>query len=432
LRIETDKYRGKKTGIEANRGDSVELSILSRRMFSSLNNPTFRLFYGALLCQRASMNMQVVARSLLIYRLTGSAAILGAVFMANALPMLCLSLFGGVVADRVHKKYVLLIGQAGSAVIALGIALSLSLGYLSHERSGSWWIIIFASLLQGIIMGLMAPSRQAIIPEIVDKDQIMNAVALNALGMNFSRLMAPAAAGFLIDAIGFKVVYYTMTGIYLLGVVFISFMPLTGTMRIAGGSALANIKEGFKYVLHETTILLILVFTLLIILLSRPYLMMPIFADDILKVGASGMGVLLSISGLGAMIGSITLATLFNKKRGLMLLVSSLILGLSLVGFSFSNSWYLSLAMISIVGVGHAARMTLGNTLLMYYTEDKYRGRVMSLYDMDHGLTGLGTFGAGLLAKAIGVQWALGGFAMILVLLSVLMLVFASRVRNLE
>jgi MFS family permease len=102
------------------------------------------------------------------------------------------------------------------------------------------------------------------------------------------------------------------------------------------------------------------------------------------------------------------------------------------MGFSFSKSWVLSLAFISIVGVGHAARMTLGNTLLMYYTEDKYRGRVMSFYEMDHGLTSLGTFGAGLLAEAIGAPRALGGFAIILVLLSVLALVFVPRVRKLE
>jgi len=408
-------------------------STLSRRTFSSLKNPVFRLYFGALLCHRASMNMQMVARSLLIYRLTGSAAILGAVFMANALPLLLLSLFGGVIADRVHKKHVLIIGQAGSAAIALGIALSLSLGYLSQDRSGSWWILMVASLLQGAIMGLMVPSRQAIIPEIVDKEQIMNAVALNAMGMNIFRLIAPAAAGFLIDAIGFKAVYYTMAGIYLLAVVCIFYMPLTGTIRIGGGGAFASIKDGFTYVFRETTVLLILVFVLFIVLLSRPYIMMmPIFADDILKVGASGMGVLLSVSGVGALVGSLILANLFSKRRGLLLLASGFILGLSLLCFSFSKSWYLSLGLISIVGVGHAARMTLGNTLLMYYTEDKYRGRVMSLYEMDHGLTSLGTFGAGLLTEAIGVQWALGGFAILLVLLSVLALAFVPRVRNLQ
>ena len=433
MKREVDEYGDSDIGLEMTGGGRGGLSLLSRRIFSSLKNPVFRLYYGAMLGQRASMNMQLVARSLLIYRLTGSAAILGAVSLANALPMLCLSLFGGVIADRVHKKYVLLIGQASSAVVALGIALSLTLGYLSPERAGSWWILIFASLCQGTIMGLMIPSRQAIIPEIVGEEQLMNAVALNSLGMNLFRLMAPAAAGFLIDAFDFKAVYYIMTGTYLVAVGFVSFMPLTSTMSIRGGGALADIKEGFKYIFRETTILLILVVVLVIVLLSRPYtMMMPIFADDILKVGASGMGVLLSISGIGAMIGSLTLATLPNKKRGLILLVSSFILGLALAGFSFSSSWYLSLTLIALVGLGQAARMTLGNTLLMHYTEDKYRGRVMSFYEMDHGLTSLGTFGVGLLAEAAGVQWAVGGFAMILVFLSVLTLAFVPRVRRLD
>jgi len=418
MKTEIDEYVDKDTELEVTVPGSGWLSLLGGRTFSSLKNPVFRLYYSAILGQRASMHMQMVARSLLIYRLTGSAAILGAVSLATALPMLCFSLFGGVIADRVHKKYVLLIGQASSAMVALGIALCLTLGYLSPEHSGSWWILMVAALLQGTIMGFMIPSRQAIIPEIVGEEQLLNAVALNTLGMNLLRLMAPAAAGFLIDAFDFEAVYYTMTGLYLVAVIFVSFMPLTGTMSVQGGGALAKIKEGFKYVCRETTILLILVLVLFIALLSRPYvMMMPIFADDILKVG---------------MIGSLTLATLLNRNRGLMLLVSSLILGLALVGFSFSSSWYLSLTLITLVGLGQAGRMTLGNTLLMYYTRDEYRGRVMSFYEMDHGLISLGTFVAGLLAEATSAQWALGGFAMILVFLSMLALVFFPRIRRLD
>ena len=433
MKTAADEYADTDTGIEIPGEGRGWLSLLGRRTFSSLQNPIFRLYYSALLGQRASMHMQIVARSLLIYRLSGSAAILGAVSLANALPMLCVSLFGGVIGDRVHKKYVLLIGQASSALVAFGVALSLTLGYLSPERAGSWWILMVASVLQGTIMGLMIPSRQAIIPEIVGEAQLMNAVALNTLGLNVLRLIAPAVAGFLIDAFDFEVVYYTMTCMYLVAVLFVSFMPLTGTMPIGGGGALAHIKEGWKYILNETTIVMVLLLVLLMALLSRPYqAMMPIFADDILKVGASGMGVLLSVSGLGAMIGSLTLAALLNKKRGLMLLVSGLILGPALVSFSFSSSWYLSLALVALVGMGQAARMTLGNTLLMYYADEGYRGRVMSFYEMDLALTHLGVFGAGLLAEAIGVQWAIGGFAIILVFLVILALLFVPQVRKLD
>jgi len=224
-----------------------------------------------------------------------------------------------------------------------------------------------------------------------------------------------------------------MTGMYLMAVVFISFMPRTGTITIRGSGALADIKEGFQYIRRETTILLILIFTLFVVVLSMPYMyLMPIFADDILGVGATGMGILISVSGIGAMTSSIVLASLPNKKRGAILLISSLILGLALLAFSFSRSWPISLIIIVFVGLGQAGRMTLGNTLLQYYAADEYRGRVMSFYMMERGLTSFGTFSAGLLAASMGVQWAVGSFAMLLALFSVLALIFAPRLRRLD
>jgi MFS family permease len=127
------------------------------------------------------------------------------------------------------------------------------------------------------------------------------------------------------------------------------------------------------------------------------------------------------------------LASLPNKKRGLLLLVSALIIGLSLTGFAFSSSWPLSLGLIVIVGLGTTGRMTLGNTLIQYYVDNEYRGRVMSIYMMEFGLTSFGTFAAGLMADtAIGVQWTVGGFAMVLIAISMAALVFAKRLRRLD
>jgi predicted MFS family arabinose efflux permease len=208
-------------------------------------------------------------------------------------------------------------------------------------------------------MGLIMPSREAIIREIVDAEQLLNAVSLNTMGMNDMRLFSPALTGILIDAFGFQAVYYTMTGLYLMAVVFMIFLPRTSRTS-TGGSTLAGIKEGFRYIRHQTTILSVLGFLLLGIVLSMPYtLLMPIFCDDILKVGATGMGVLMSASGISAVVGSLTLASLPNKKRGLMMLGSSLLLSFALAGFSFSNSWNISLALIVFVGLGQAGQMTL-------------------------------------------------------------------------
>ncbi|MFC1533867.1 MFS transporter [Thermodesulfobacteriota bacterium] len=403
------------------------------RALSSLRNPDFRLFYFALLGQMAAMNMQMMSRSLLVYRVSGSATILGVMALATAMPMLMFSLLGGVIADRVQKKYVLMVGQSINAVVAFVVALTLSFGYLSAEQTGSWWILLVASVFQASVMALMMPSRQAIIAEIVGEEQLMNAVALNTLGMNGFRLLAPAIAGFLIDSIGFKAIYYTMTCMYLMAVIFISRIPPTSSMSIAGRGALNDLIDGLKYIRHDATIVLILLFALFASFVSMPYMhLMPIFADDILKVGAMGMGVLFSVSGIGAVAGSIVMASLPNKKRGLMLLSSGIILGLAVMGFSFSRFWYLSLSLITLVGVGQSGRMTLSNTLLQYYVNPDYRGRVMSVYMMEFGLSSLGVFAAALLADSFGVQWSLGGIAIILTLVSLIMLGFIPRIRNLD
>ncbi len=376
--------------------------------------------------------MQMVTGSLLIYRLTDSAALLGTMSLVNAVPTLLLSLFGGAIADRMPKKLILILGLASSALVSFMIALSLTMGVLSRENAGSWWILIVSSLVQGIIMGLMMPARQAIIPELVSKEQTMNAVALNTLGMNVLSLAAPAAAGFLVDAFDFASVYYAMTGLYLYGVGFLVFLPRSTRQTVSGG-IMGDIKAGIGYIKGQRTILLILFFTLFFVVLSMPYRqLLPIFVDDILNVGATGLGLLMSASGAGAMVGSLVLANLPNRNRGLILLLSGALSGLALVAFSFSTSWVASLAFITFVGLSQTGRITTSNALLQSYVEGKYMGRVMSIFMMQWGLVSLATFFGGAMAEAISVQWVVGGFALTLVAVSLLALVFLPSIRKLD
>ena len=401
--------------------------------FRSFESPIYRIFFSAMLAHRASMNMHMLVRSLLVYRLTGSAAILGAMSFASLLPLICVSLFGGAIADRAQKKHIIMIGESIMALVALGVGFSLTVGYLSTEQGGSLWILVAASIIQGTVMGLTLPSQQSILPEIVGEEQLMNAVSLNAMSMNVMRILAPAAAGFLVDIAGFDAVYYTMAAMYLTAVALLSFMNHSSLIGTERKSALGDIREGIKYIRKDTTILMLLAFTLFGVVLSMPYLhMMPIFSDDVLHVGATGMGVLMSASGIGAIISSLAIASLPNKKRGMMMLVSSLILGLTLAGFSFSNNWYLSLGLVGLVGMFHTARMALSNTLLQYYTEPSYRGRVMSIFMMEFGLMSFGVFAAGLLTEAVGVQWAMGSFSIILMILSILAFIYLKRIGKLD
>lgn len=405
----------------------------SRQPFRSFRFPVYRIFFASLLGQMAAMNMQIMARTLLVYRLTGSATILGAMAFAHATPMLLFSLFGGVIADRLQKKNIIFMGNVVFTIVSLGVALSLYLGYLSPARAGSWWILVVASIIQGTIMALVMPSRQSILPEIVGEEELMNATSLNVMAMNTLRLFAPALTGFLIDYIGFEAVYFTMTGLYAYSALLTCFIPPTRTLVRKTSGAIEDLKEGINYLRKETIILLLLSFTLASVVLGMPYhTLLPIITEDVLKVGATGMGILMSVSGVGAIIGSLILATLPNKKRGLMLLWSGIFLGLILAAFSFSSTWKLSLVLIAFVGLAQTARMALGNTLIQYYVDDNYRGRVMSITMMEFGLMSFGAFAAGLLTEGVGIQWALGSLSLALAFIYILGLIFVPRIRKLD
>ena len=219
-------------------GNLRRLASLRDRTFGSFQNRAYRVYYGGLLGQMAAMSMQQVVGSLLIYTVTDSSVILGTMSFANAIPMLVCSLFGGVIADRVEKKWVLLGGQAAFALVSLGVGIALATGYLSAAHAGSWHLLVVSSALQGGVMGLMMPSRQAVIPQIVPGDKLMNAISLNTMGMNTLQLFAPALAGFMVEAIDYQAVYFVMTAMYLCSVVFFLFLPRTGT-TVATASALS-------------------------------------------------------------------------------------------------------------------------------------------------------------------------------------------------
>jgi MFS family permease len=408
-------------------------NIRKLQTFSSLKNRGFRIYYLGLLGQWAPMSMQMLARSYLIHDLSSSGTILGLSALANAIPMLLFSLPGGTLADRVSKKTILVYTQIGSALLSLAVALCLSFGYLSTEKAGSWWILIAAAGVEGILMGLMMPARQAIIAEIVEPAQIMNAVSLNTMGMNALRILAPAATGFLIEGVGYELIYYVSTALYVVATICIFLIPKTTVKYKGSGSALKDIMDGLNYIKREKTITLIIVATLFVMLCGIPFMqLMPMITSDILKVGPSGMGILMSVSGAGAIVGSATLASLPSRKRGAILLAAGAVMGLALVVFAFSRSWALSIFMVIFVGLGQSSQRTAGNALIQNYTEADYRGRVMSFMMMELGFSSLGVFFAGVLADAIGIQWSIGGLAIVLVIMSVILTVATKRLRKLD
>ena len=364
------------------------------------------------------MNMQMFIRGWLVFELTGSFAALGIMSLANGLAGMATALFGGVIADRVRqKKHVVQVGQGLNALVVLAVGTLIALDLLRFSH------LIVAALVQGAVMNTMMPSRQAMTPEILGMERLMNAIAINTMGMNAARLLMPGFAGWLVGALGgdsgggiwaAQFVYYMMAALYgwsILGLLNVSVADrVLPTIRM----------------LHACNFLMVL--------FSMTYFMLlPGFAKEVLDAaGPARLGYLTSISGAGSVIGSLVVASLPNRRRGLVLLLSSLLLGFALVAFSISTSYWLSVATLSVVGLGQAGRMSLSNVLVQAYVADDFRGRVMSIYMMEFSTMSLGIFFIGLLANVIGPQLAVGGSALALVIVASVLLIFVPAYRNLE
>ena len=403
---------------------------LAGRMFGSLKVRDFRFFITSSFAQTASMNMQGMVNGWLAYELTGSKAILGITTLGSALPQLSLSLFGGILADRLPKKLVLSLGMAALAVMTLFVAISISLGIIT------WHYLLINSVIQGIAMALTMPSRQALVSEIVGRDKVTNAVSLNASVMNFNQIAGPAIAGVGVAVVGIAGVYYLMAILFLIAAVAILPVRRARTVmlsKLPTANILASIKDGLLYVRRSPVLLNVLLLSLFTVLLTMPFRnLLPVFAKDVLHVGPSRLGLLLSVSGAGALAGSLIIASLSGKGRGMLFLHTGLLAGISIIVFTFSKSYVMSLVVMTFTGLGQAGRMTLANSLVQSHTEDAYLGRVMSLLVMQMGITGVGVFIVSIIAQFAGAQIAVAGTAGLLVLITMYYYFFTPVVRKLD
>ena len=415
------------------RSNPVTARVASLPTFASFGERDFRWFYLAMLGQMAGMNIQLVMRGYVVYEITNSFALLGAIALASALPMLFLGVLGGVLADRAPKTIVLQVGQFVSVVNALVV------GILILTDTVVLWHLFAAGAIQGITMALMMPARQAMIPEVVGRDLLMNAVALNSAGMNLMRVLAPAAAGFLAAAAGGGVfgagpVYMVMAATYFFAMVTLAMLPRREAA--SSGSArggLGDLRDGFVYVRHDPTILIVLAVTLLSAFLAMPYIqLLPGFVKDVLDGGPVQLGLLTAISGGGAVFGALVIASLPERQRGLLLLLSVILLGVSLTVFSGSQVFWFAAIAIAFVGIGTAGRQAFSQILLHHYVENEFRGRVMALMMLQPGMMALGAFAVGILAERMGIDVATAILAIALVAVSALLVVVSPRLRRLQ
>lgn len=385
-------------------------------MLRALHHRNYRLFFSGQSISLIGTWMTRIATSWLVYRLTGSALLLGLVGFAGQIPSFLLAPFAGVLVDRWNRHRLLVITQVLAMVQSAGLAVLTLAGVIKI------WHVLALSLFQGVINAFDMPGRQAFVVEMVERrEDLPNAIALNSSMVNAARLVGPSIGGVIIAAVGEGWCFALDAVSYLavIGSLLLMHLGPESYRTRKESKVLHELREGWRYVAGSAPIRSILLLLALVSLVGMPYtVLMPVFASTVLHGGPHTLGFLMAAVGVGALSGAVFLA---NRRTviglGKIIPMMSALFGAGLIGFSLSRLLWLSLLLLLFTGIGFMVQMAASNTLLQTLVEDDKRGRVMSFYTMAiMGVTPFGSLLAGGLAHKIGAPNTLlfGGIGCIL------------------
>jgi MFS family permease len=384
----------------------------SAGMFRALRIRNFQLFFSGQIISLVGTWMQTVAEAWLIYRLTGSGSLLGLLGFVGQIPIFLLSPLAGLVADRWPRRSVVIATQTCSMLLAFTLAALQLSGQIRKENV--WEIIVLATLL-GMVNAFDVPARQSFLIEMVGRENLLNAIALNSSMFNGARVAGPAIAAAVVAAVG-EGWCFLLNGLsYLAVIAGLLLMRIEKSKAVHDGATpWEKMREGFRFARHTKPIRALLLLLGIVSFMALPFsVLMPIFAVKILHGGASAYGWLMGMVGLGAMIGALVIA-MRHQLRGLgnVVAFSAAGLGVSLVLFGASHWYWASLVILVFCGFTMMMQFTSTNTLLQAMVPDQLRGRVMSIYTMMFlGMAPLGSLVAGKMADHIGAPRtvAIGG-----------------------
>lgn len=391
----------------------------ARGMFAALRIRDYRYLWLGLIISSNGMWMQMVAQGYLVYELTRSPAALGLVGLARALPVLVLSLFAGVAADRMDRRKLLLVTQSLAGVFSLILAVLTSTGMIQV------WMIFVLSFCTASVMSFDNPTRQALIPDLVGREYMANAIALNSTAFSASQVLGPAVAGVILAATNVAVCFYFNAVSYIAIIVaLLAMRPVPTKGARSTGGMLQNLTEGFGYVRKNAVVGAFLAQIGVLCLLNRSSSqLLPAVQRDVLHVGPDGLGALNAATGIGALIAALAVAKLSTySHRGWLVLGAFAAASVALIGFAFSRSFPLSCALLLVIGGGGVMVMSTTNMLIQTRIPDELRGRVMGIWTMlIMGGMPLGALLLGTAASFLGVPtaFALAGVACLAFLLAV-------------
>jgi MFS family permease len=371
----------------------------------ALGHRNFQLFFSGQLISLIGTWMQSVAQSWLVYRLTGSALLLGSVGFASQIPVFLCAPLGGLAADRVNRRHIVI----GTQVASMLLAFILAALTLTHKVQ-VWHVFVLAALL-GVVNAFDIPGRQSFLVDMVGKEDLMNAIALNSSMFNGARVIGPAVAGLLVARIGEGWCFFANAVSYIAVIIGLLMMRVHSPARAIKASPFEHMMEGFRFVNQTAPIRALLLLLGMVSLVGMPYVvLMPIFADKVLHGGARGLGILMGATGVGALLGALTLAFRQGVK-GLGRWVAWCCggFGTSLLVFTISRSFWISVFLLLPVGYFMMLQMSSSNTLIQVMVPDALRGRVMAVYSMMFmGMAPIGALLGGALADHLGAPLTVG------------------------
>jgi MFS family permease len=383
------------------------------KTFSSLRHANYRYLWFGTVFMSAGQWIQQVTLGWLLYDLTGSSVLLGALNGLRALPFLIASPIAGVVADRTDRKKIL------TATQYVLMTTTVAMGFLVALKLVAVWHLFAFTLITAIAWAFTDPVRQSMVPTLVPKEELINAVALNSAAFNMTKVIGPSVGGLLIVAFGAAGNFFVQGAAYAAVLLSIYWMVIPPAPTEAKrSSALANLKEGLLYIWSNPTVFALLTAALVPRICAMPYqILMPVFQKDVLKVGPEGLGIMLAAPGLGAMLAGLLLASLAHRvqRQGALMLSSLIALGIAMNMFSWTTSFPLAILALVNIGAFQIFYMATTNTMLQVIVPDHLRGRVMSIYALDRGLMPIGALTAGVSAHWIGAPATVSymGFAVI-------------------
>ena len=396
--------------------------------------PAFRAFWLGSLASVSGFQILRFAQFWLIFQLTGSPLNLGYVGLANGLPAIFLNLFGGLAADRLDQRRLIMVSQTITASLIFLLA-TLTLVDLVKV-----WHLLTISFLAGAVEAFDQPARRSLFPHLIDRSVMASAVALNSSLWPFNRIMAPAVAGFIIAFAGTASAFYVAGAGFLVMVVVTYGLSIPRITRTASGGAAHDLLEGLNYIKNNSVFSFLIAMTFFSSFFGGAYItLMPMFALEILEVGAKGQGLLMGVGGIGSLVVSVWLASRSGESPLRLLIIGGGIMsGLAVVAFGVTSEligyFWLAMLLMFAIGVFNTMFQTSSQTALQLMVPDEIRGRVMGFYGMTYNIRPLGGMQAGALANVglLGAPYAVAIGGIVVVVFAVGATMFNRNVRHLD